>query len=157
MGNASLLGISQRPETNPFPPRLPQVRDLLPGKIRLVRHGQRLRNGGEGVADFVKVSPLPKYLEAPESYKASFADWDNKVKGEYPHPAHASSLSASRFTPTATTCLGCAKLCKNPVFINKQDAEERGIKTGDTVRVFNEQGQFLRPARLPGPSCRASS
>lgn len=37
---------------------------------------------------------------------------------------------------------------KNPVYINNQDAAERGIKTGDTVRVFNEQGQFLRPASV---------
>ena len=37
---------------------------------------------------------------------------------------------------------------QNPVFINKEDAEERGIKTGDTVRVWNRQGSFLRPASV---------
>ena len=70
MGNASLLGISQRPETNPFPPRLPQVRDLPPGKSDWFDMVNGYANGGEGVADFVKVSPLPKYLGSPRELQS---------------------------------------------------------------------------------------
>lgn len=104
-------------------------------------------DGGEGVADYVKVSPLPKYLEAPFNYKDTFADWDNKVKGEYPiQMSHVHYLRRAH-----TDCDNLPWLreaLKNPVYINTQDAAERGIKTGDTVRVFNQQGQFLRPASV---------
>ena len=35
-----------------------------------------------------------------------------------------------------------------PVFLNKSDAEEKGIASGDTVRVFNQFGSVLRSATL---------
>ena len=104
-------------------------------------------DGGEGVADYVRVSPLPKYLEAPYSYKETFADWENKVKGPYPiQLTHAHYLRRAH-----TDCDNLPWLREalvNPVWINKDDAAERGIKTGDTIKVFNEQGAFLRPASV---------
>ncbi len=104
-------------------------------------------DGGTGFKHFVKVSPLPKYLEAPLSYKASFTDWENKVRGPYPvQIAHVHYLRRAH-----TDCDNLPWLreaLRNPVFINKADAEERGIKTGDTVRVFNDNGAFLRPAAV---------
>lgn len=102
---------------------------------------------GEGVMDYVRTSPLPKYLEAPESYKETFANWETKEKGAYPiQMTHVHYLRRAH-----TDCDNLPWLreaLRNPVFINKQDAEERGIKTGDTVRVFNDRGQFLRPASV---------
>ena len=104
-------------------------------------------DGGEGVADYVKVSPLPKWLDAPFSYKDSFVDWDNKVKGDYPiQLTHAHYLRRAH-----TDCDNLPWLreaLQNPVWLNKDDAEARGIKTGDTVKVFNERGAFLRPASV---------
>ena len=104
-------------------------------------------DGGEGVADYVKVSPLPKWLDAPFSYKDSFVDWDNKVKGDYPiQLTHAHYLRRAH-----TDCDNLPWLreaLRNPVWLNKDDAEARGIKTGDTVKVFNERGAFLRPASV---------
>ncbi|WP_165056586.1 MULTISPECIES: molybdopterin-dependent oxidoreductase [unclassified Adlercreutzia] len=104
-------------------------------------------DGGEGVADYVKVSPLPKWLDAPLSYKDSFADWDNKVKGDYPiQLTHAHYLRRAH-----TDCDNLPWMREalvNPVWINKDDAAERGIKTGDTIRVFNDNGAFLRPASV---------
>ena len=35
---------------------------------------------------------------------------------------------------------------KEPVFINPQDANARGIRNGDVVRVFNARGQVLAGA-----------
>ena len=104
-------------------------------------------DGGEGFKSFVKVSPLPKYLEAPRSYKDSFTDWDNKVQGPYPiQIAHLHYLRRAH-----TDCDNLPWLreaLRNPVFINKSDAEARGIKNGDTIRVFNDNGAFLRPAAV---------
>ena len=104
-------------------------------------------DGGEGVADYVKVSPLPKYLEGPFGYKATFSDWEAKVPAEYPiQLTHAHYLRRAH-----TDCDNLPWLreaLRNPVWINKADAEARGIKTGDTIRVFNEFGEFLRPASV---------
>jgi len=36
----------------------------------------------------------------------------------------------------------------NPVWINTQDAKEKGIVDGDTVLIYNEFGKTLRPAAL---------
>lgn len=37
---------------------------------------------------------------------------------------------------------------QNPVFINKEDAKEKGIENGDVIRVFNDNGSFIRPASV---------
>ncbi len=104
-------------------------------------------DGGEGVADYVKVSPLPKYLEAPFSYKETFVDWENKVKGEYPiQMTHLHYLRRAHSDCDNLPWLREALV--NPIFINKQDAEERGIKNGDTIKVYNDLGAFLRPASV---------
>ncbi len=36
----------------------------------------------------------------------------------------------------------------NRVWINPKDAEKRGIKTGDIVKIFNERGVVLGGARV---------
>jgi len=36
----------------------------------------------------------------------------------------------------------------NPVWINTQDAKDKGIVDGDTVLIYNEFGKTLRPAAL---------
>ncbi|MDO4289953.1 MAG: molybdopterin-dependent oxidoreductase [Eggerthellaceae bacterium] len=104
-------------------------------------------DGGEGVADYVRVSPLPKWIDAPLNYKDAFADWESKTPGAYPvQMTHIHYLRRAH-----TDCDNIPNLREalvNPVFINKQDAAARGIKTGDTVRVFNENGAFLRPASV---------
>ena len=36
----------------------------------------------------------------------------------------------------------------NPIWINVDDAKEKGIEEGDTVLIYNEFGKTLRPASL---------
>ena len=36
----------------------------------------------------------------------------------------------------------------NPVYINRKDADEIGIKDGETVLFYNEFGKVLRPAKV---------
>lgn len=38
--------------------------------------------------------------------------------------------------------------CRQEIWINPIDARDRGIKNGDTVRVFNQYGQTLIPAKV---------
>ena len=104
-------------------------------------------DGGEGACDFVRVSPLPKYLPQKHGYKETFADWDNKVKGEYPiQMTHAHYLRRAHTELDQLPWL--REAMTNRVFIAKQDAEERGIADGDVIEVFNENGCFLRPATV---------
>ncbi len=107
-------------------------------------------NGHDGSVEnspFVKVSPLPKYLEHPLGYKDTFSDWDAKIKGDFPiQMTHLHYLRRAH-----TDCDNLPWLREalvNPVFINRADAAERGIRNGDTIRVFNENGSFLRPASV---------
>jgi trimethylamine-N-oxide reductase (cytochrome c) len=37
---------------------------------------------------------------------------------------------------------------REPVDINSNDAKDRGIKTGDIVRLFNDRGEFLAGANV---------
>lgn len=142
------LPFVQDPEANPLP-------TTVSGKFEIYCQAKSdwfdmvngYADGGEGVMDFVRVSPLPKYLDAPESYKETFADWDAKVKGEY--PVQMTHLHYLRRAHTDCDNLPWLReALQNPVFVNREDAEERGIKTGDIVRVWNAQGSFLRPASV---------
>ena len=146
--NIAFQAFREDPETN-------RIETTVSGKLEIYSQAKSdwydmvngYADGGEGVADYVKVSPLPKYLDAPFNYKETFADWDAKVKGEYPvQLTHAHYLRRAH-----TDCDNLPWLREalvNPVWINKDDAAERGIETGDTVRVFNEFGQFIRPASV---------
>jgi anaerobic dimethyl sulfoxide reductase subunit A len=42
------------------------------------------------------------------------------------------------------------KAFAHPIFINSEDAAEKGIATGDTVLIWNENGKTLRPAAVTG-------
>ncbi|MDR1016074.1 MAG: molybdopterin-dependent oxidoreductase [Coriobacteriales bacterium] len=107
-------------------------------------------DGGSGQLDYVKVSPLPKYLEHPFGYT------------ETKTSPYKFQLTHNHYLRRAHT--DCDNLpwlreaLENPVFINKADGEAKGIKQGDVIRVFNDQGAFLRPASLcrtimPGCIC----
>ncbi|MBQ6390733.1 MAG: molybdopterin-dependent oxidoreductase [Eggerthellaceae bacterium] len=103
--------------------------------------------GGEGAPSYVKVPALPKYLRAPNDYQSSFEDWEAKKPGC--HPVQMTSLHYPRRIHSEFDDLPWLREAfVNPVFINKQDAAERGIEQGDTVRVFNDYGQILRPAAV---------
>ncbi len=114
-------------------------------------------DGGSGALDYVKVSPLPKYLEHPYGYADTFEDKERTKKGQFPiQMTHNHYLRRAH-----TDCDNLPWLreaFQNPVFINKQDAAERDIKQGDIIKVYNEQGAFLRPATvsrgiMPGVIC----
>lgn len=97
-------------------------------------------DGGQGALDFVKVSPLPKYLEHPFSHlEAKESKYPfQATHNHYPRRAHTDCDNVP----------WVREAFQNPVFVNKQDAEAKGIKQGDIVKVYNDNGAFLRPATL---------
>ncbi len=105
-------------------------------------------DGGEGALDYVKVTPLPKYLEHPFSHvEAKTSKYPFQVThNHYPRRAHTDCDNVPWVREAFT----------NPIFINKQDAEAKGIKQGDIILVHNDSGSFLRPAtvsRCVMPGC----
>ncbi len=137
----------QDPEANPLETASGKMEIYCQAKSDWYDMVNGYADGGEGVLDYVKVSPLPKYLHHPFGYEGTFEDRERGIKGNYPiQMTHNHYLRRAH-----TDCDNLPWLreaFQNPVFINPSDASERGIKQGDTIKVFNEQGAFLRPATV---------
>jgi anaerobic dimethyl sulfoxide reductase subunit A len=96
---------------------------------------------------YKEISPLPKYVPTTNGYEDTFSDYDAGVKGEYPYQIynpHYYRSSHSHFDNLPWL----REAFIRPVFINAQDATEKGIQEGDTVRVWNNNGSILRPASV---------
>jgi len=107
----------------------------------------------QALADFVKgkgftqIKPIPTYNPSVEGYEATFTDFNSKTKCEYPLQVinpHYLRRSHSIFDNNPWL----REAWPNPVFLATKDAEERGIKEGDTVLIRSKHGQTLRPAHL---------
>jgi anaerobic dimethyl sulfoxide reductase subunit A len=96
---------------------------------------------------YYPLSPLPKWTETTEGYTTSFRDWEKKEKGPYPY-----LVSNPHYLRRAHTALDnvpwLREAMQNPVFIAKADAEEKGVQTGDTVILWNDNGKILRTAQV---------
>lgn len=92
------------------------------------------------------IKPYANYFVPNRGYQDTFADWDAKVKGAYPLQAYT-----PHYMRRAHTCYDnmtwTQEAFRNPVFMNAQDAEERGIEAGDTVVCYNDFGRMLRIAQ----------
>ncbi|MBI5301789.1 MAG: molybdopterin-dependent oxidoreductase [Chloroflexi bacterium] len=98
--------------------------------------------------------PIAVYDPPTEGYEATFADWEKQVKGQFPlqlcnihYPRRSHSVLDN------VTWL--REAWPQELMINTLDADARGIKHGDTVRIFNKSGAVLRrvsvtPRARPG-------
>ena len=91
--------------------------------------------------------PYPTYHAPLFGYEQSFDDWDNKVKGKYPY-----QITNPHYLRRAHTVFNniswLREVMPNPVWINKEDAEAKGVAEGDTVLIWNDNGKVLRHATL---------
>jgi anaerobic dimethyl sulfoxide reductase subunit A len=104
-----------------------------------------------------KFKPYPTYHKPVLGYEESFQDWDNKVKGDYPYQIFTPHYLRRSHT-TLDNPPWLREAFTNPVLINAQDAEEKGIKDGDTLLVYNQFGKILRHANVSNtimPGCIA--
>jgi anaerobic dimethyl sulfoxide reductase subunit A len=93
------------------------------------------------------IDPIPTYVPTLNGYESTFSDFENGVKGEYPF---------QMFTPKYYRCKHShfeylpwmKEAFARPIFLNAQDAAEKGIQEGDTVRIWNDNGSILRPATV---------
>lgn len=92
--------------------------------------------------------PYPTYVPGVVSYETTFKDGIiDGEKGEYPYlmyNPHYLRRSHSVFD----NCPWLREAWGNPVFLNRSDAEAKGIAEGDTVLISTKHGQSLRRAAL---------
>ena len=101
----------------------------------------------DGWPNYTPVSPLPKHLPTLRGYMQTFADWDNKVKGEYPYQV-SNSHNLRRAHTDNDNLPWLREEYSHPIFISQVDAEKKGIVTGDVVKVWNQYGTILRHASV---------
>lgn len=96
---------------------------------------------------FTECAPIPVYDPRIEGYEDTFADWEGKVKGDYPFQLvtiHYRRRSHSIFDNLPWL----REAFPQEFMINPVDADKLGIKHGDTVLVSSRHGKVLRPAFL---------
>lgn len=107
----------------------------------------------QDIADFVKksgfneISQLPVYVKPTEGYEDTFADWEKRVKGEYPFQLvtiHYRRRSHSIFDNVPWL----RELFPQSFMMNPMDAAALGLKVGDTVQITSRHGTVLRPLYL---------
>lgn len=112
------------------------------GKLEI--HCRALKEFVDGKG-FTKIDPIPTYNPAVEGYEATFADWDKKIKGEY--PLQVMNPHYMRRSHTVFENISWLREAfTNPVYLNARDAFERGIKHGETVLIKSRHGKTLRIA-----------
>ena len=113
------------PVNNPFP--------TPSGKIEI--YSQQLADMNNPL-----IPPVPKYIEAWESRSDPLAE-------KYPLQlitTHIKRRAHSQFDNIPWL----RELYPQAISINSADAHVRGIKDGDMVRVFNDRGQMIIPAKV---------
>lgn len=105
------------------------------------------------ISDFVKncgwteISPIPRYNQPREGYEDTFADWDNKVKGEFPLQLYSIHVPAR-----AHSCMDNVAELRSAfpqeMFMNPADAGARSLAAGDEVLVESRHGRIICPVRI---------
>ncbi|WP_350453989.1 molybdopterin-dependent oxidoreductase [Slackia heliotrinireducens] len=92
-----------------------------------------------------KVKPYANYL-VPEFFGAAETD---PVEAKKTYPIQLFNGHYLRRSHSAFDASGYMREAfASPVFMSRADAEERGIQTGDWVRLFNDAGEVVRQASI---------
>ncbi|OGA87357.1 MAG: dimethyl sulfoxide reductase subunit A [Betaproteobacteria bacterium RIFCSPLOWO2_12_FULL_66_14] len=131
----------------------PEKRPLKTASGKLEIHCQAL-------ADFVsrrgwtEIRPIPTYNPPLEGYEATFKDWTNKLKGDYPLQLYNLHMprNAHTFFDNAAVL---REAFAHEFMMNPLDAHARGIRNADTVLIRSRWGKVLRivsvtPLIMPG-------
>lgn len=92
------------------------------------------------------ISPIPVYTPGFEHYEEATDEYPLLIQG-FHYKAHVhSSYANNEIVQTAA---------HHVAWVNPMDAEERGIKDGDTIKVFNDRGEIrieakVTPRIIPG-------
>jgi anaerobic dimethyl sulfoxide reductase subunit A len=92
---------------------------------------------------FDKSEPIAKYERPTEGIEDTYADWDKKIKGDYPL-----QLCTPHYMRRAHTMYNNVPYLRRAfpqeMVMNQVDADARGLQNGDTVLVSSRHGKVLR-------------
>ncbi len=94
---------------------------------------------------YSKIKPIPTHIPPVEGFEATFKDWKNKVKGDYPYQV-INPHYLRRSHTTLDNVQWLRETWPNPAYINSKDAKEKDINDGDTVLLSSHHGKTLRTA-----------
>ncbi|VTN09270.1 Dimethyl sulfoxide reductase DmsA precursor [Raoultella terrigena] len=80
-------------------------------------------------------------------YASTFEGWDDPLRSQFPLQLFGFHYKARTHSSYGNVDILQAA-CRQEVWINPLDAERRGIKNGDMVRVFNQRGELRIPAKV---------
>ena len=132
----ALKGFREDPVANPL--------DTESGLIEL--HCKKLAADITALG-WTTIRPIPAYIPPERGYEETFSDWKKKVKGPYPlqmYNKHYFRRSHSEFD----NVLQLREAFPNEFTMNPIDAEARGIKNGDIVKITSSEGSAIRPVLL---------
>ena len=126
----------QDPEANP--------RESVSGKLEIYCQAKADKLNSLGFSEYT-CKPYPEARKPHRGYEDSFADWESRTPGEYPI-----QLFSPHYIGRCHNDLDNIKQVReafySPAVVNAQDAQARGVATGDTIRVYNGLGSVLRHA-----------
>ncbi len=126
------------PEANPLPSKSGKFEIYCQARFDLL-------DTMFGGIDF---KPYPTYVVPPRGYESTFVDYDiDGEKTEYPYIMYNPHY-LRRSHSTFDNCSWLREVHPNPVFLSAIDAEEKGVKAGDTVLVSSPFGKCLRKAAV---------
>jgi anaerobic dimethyl sulfoxide reductase subunit A len=121
------------PEANPL--------NTASGKLEI--HCQAL---ADVIASYgwTTIAPIAKYKPPVEGVEDTFEDWERGKKGKYPLQLFTIHY-ARRSHSTLDNVTWLREAFPQEFMMNTLDAAERGIQTGDIVKVSSQHGSVLRP------------
>ncbi len=129
----ALQAFREDPEANPRPTESGKLEIYCAAAVKKVAE-----------FGFKEIDPIPKYVPPVEGYEETFANWDEKEKGEYPFQIY--SLHILRHShSTFANVPNLREAFDHPLYMNPIDAENLGLETGETVLVTSKWGKVLRP------------
>jgi anaerobic dimethyl sulfoxide reductase subunit A len=117
------------------------ARETPSGKIEI--HCQTYADTVEGYG-FTPKSPIATWDQIEEGIEDTYADWENKVKGDYPlqlYTIHYKRRSHS----ILDNVTWLREFFPQEFMMNPIDARVRGLRSGDIVQITSRHGTVIRP------------
>lgn len=122
----------------------PEAHPLTTASGKFQIHSQSLVDYVGSFGWTTDLAPVAQYMPPREGFEDTFSDFQNRVKGDYPlqlFTPHYLRRSHSIFDNVRWM----RRAFPEELMMNPLDAEPRGIKTGDIVKVTSRHGVVVRP------------
>lgn len=127
------------PEKNP--------RKTPSGKIEIYCQTKADALNNAGFTSDYTWKPYPTYKTPVNGYEATFSDFPQATKGEYPYQIYNPHYLRRSHT-MGDNLPWLRQAFAQPFFVSTQDAADKGVSNGDIVRVWNNAGQVIRPVSV---------